>query len=177
MGLITHTHTHHTINQIGVSHMQSIFTTLWTIWFHRNMGVHEGKQPNPVEVILIAQTLSCRYKKVFSSQPSPLIRSSEPSNEPSNVTRQWQLLIKIAGTRNPRLNWSAWAFKAKDQQGVIRFYGVHSSNTSTTKGVVQKALMEVVFTVRNHGFQRILILTNSNDLIQLVSKSKKPAWH
>ena len=84
----THTHTHHTINQIGVSHMQSIFTTLWTIWFHRNMVVHEGKQPNPMEVILIAQTLSCRYKKVFSSQPSPLIRSSEPSNEPSNVTRQ-----------------------------------------------------------------------------------------
>ena len=36
--------------------------------------------------------------------------------------------------------------------------------------------MEAVITVRNHGFQRILILTNSKDLIQLVSKSKKPAW-
>ena len=37
--------------------------------------------------------------------------------------------------------------------------------------------MEAVFTVRNHGFQWILILTNSKDLIQLVSKSKKPTWH
>ena len=37
--------------------------------------------------------------------------------------------------------------------------------------------MEAVFTVKNHGFKRILILTNSKDLIQLVSKSKKPAWH
>ena len=37
--------------------------------------------------------------------------------------------------------------------------------------------MEAVFTVKNHGFQRILILTNSKDLIQLVSKSKKPASH
>ena len=36
--------------------------------------------------------------------------------------------------------------------------------------------MEAVITVRNHGVQRILILTNSKDLIQLVSKSKKPAW-
>ena len=37
--------------------------------------------------------------------------------------------------------------------------------------------MEAVFTIRNHGFQWILILTNSKDLIQLVSKSKKPTWH
>ena len=37
--------------------------------------------------------------------------------------------------------------------------------------------MEAVFTIRNHGFKWILTLTNSKDLIQLVSKSKKPAWH
>ena len=139
--------------------------------------IHEGKQLNPIEVILTAQTLSCRYKEVFSNQPSPLIRRSRPSNEPNNVTEQWQLLIKIARTRNPRLNRSAWAFEAKDQQGVNKFYGVHSSNTSTIKRAVQEALMEAVFTVKNHGFQRILILTNRKDLIQLVSKSKKLAWH
>ena len=106
-----------------------------------------------MEVILTAQTLSCRYKEVFFSQPSPFIRRSRPSNEPSNVTGQWQLLIKIAGTKNSRLNRSAWAFEAKDQEGVIRFYGVHSSSTSTIKGAVHEALMEAVFIVRNHGFQ------------------------
>ena len=158
-------------------YLQSIFTTLWTIWLHRNTVVHEGKQPNPMEVILTAQTLFCRYKEVFSNRPSPLITRSRPSNEPSNVTGQWQLLIKIARTRNPRLNRSSWAFEAKDQQGVIRFYGVHSSNASTIKGAVQEALSEAVFTIRNHGFKWILTLTNSKDLIQLVSKSKKPAWH
>ena len=157
-------------------YMQSIFTTLWTIWLHKDTMVHEGKQPNPIEVILTSQTLSCRYKEVFSNQYSPLITRSKPSNEPNNVTRQWQLLIKIAGTRNPRLNRSSWAFKAKDPL-VIRFYGVHSSKASTIKGAMQEALLEVVFTVRNHGFTRILILTNSKDLIQLVTKSKKPAWH
>ena len=83
----------------------------------------------------------------------------------------------MARTRSPRLNKSAWAFDAKDQQGVIRFYGVHSSKASTIKGAVQESLMEAVFTVRNHGFQRILILTNSKDLFQLVSKSKKLASH
>ena len=158
-------------------YMQSIFTTLWTIWLHRNTMVHEGKRPNPIEVILIAQTTSYRYKEVFSSQYNPLITRSRPSNEPSNVIGQWQLLIKIVGTRNPRLNRSAWAFEAKDPQGVIRFYGVHSSNASTIKGVVQEALLEAVFIVKNHGFTQILILTNSKNLIQLVTKSKKPAWH
>ena len=156
--------------------MQNIFTTLWTIWFHRNMVIHKGKPHNPMEVILIAQNLSCRYKEVFSSQPSPHIRYSRPSNEPNTVTGQWQLLIKIAGTRSSRLNRSAWAYEAKDQQGVIKFYGVASSKESTNNGVVQEALMEAVITVRNHGFQRILILTNKKDLIQLVSKSKKPDW-
>ena len=158
-------------------YMQFIFTTFWSIWLYRNTVVHEGKQPNPIKVILTAQTLSCRYKEVFSSQYSPLITRSRPSNEPSNVIGQWQLLIKIAGTRNPRLNRSAWAFEAKDPRGVIRFYGVHSSNAGTIKGAVHEALLEAVFIVRNHGFTRILILTNSKDLIQLVTKSKKPAWH
>ena len=149
-------------------YMQSIFTTLWTIWLYRNTAM---------AVILTAQTLSCRYKEVFFSQPSPLVRRSSPSNEPNNVIGQWQLLIKIAGTKNSRLNRSAWAFEAKDQEGVIRFYGVLSSSTSTIKGAVHEALMEAIFTVRNHVFQQILILTNSKDLIQLVSKSKKLAWH
>ena len=36
--------------------------------------------------------------------------------------------------------------------------------------------METVITVRNYGFQRTLILTNSKNLVQLISKSKKRAW-
>ena len=34
-----------------------------------NKVVHEGKQPNPMEVVPIVQTLSCRYKEVFSNHP------------------------------------------------------------------------------------------------------------
>ena len=157
-----------------LEYMQNIFTTLWTFWFHRNMVVHEGKQPNPMGVILTAQTLSCRYKEAFSSQPNPYIRCSRLSNEPNTVAGQWQLLIKIVRTRNSRLNKSAWAYEAKDHEGVIIFYGVASSKASTTNGAVQEAL-EAVIIVKNHGFQRILILTNSKDLMQLISKSKKPA--
>ena len=86
------------------------------------------------------------------------------------------MLIKVAGVRKSRFKKSAWAYEAKDHQRVIRFYGVASSKVESTNGVVQEALMEAVITVRNYGFQRTLILTNSKKLVQLISKSKKPAW-
>lgn len=35
-----------------MEYMQAIFTTLWTIQNHRYMVVHEGKEPNPMEVVL-----------------------------------------------------------------------------------------------------------------------------
>ena len=37
--------------------------------------------------------------------------------------------------------------------------------------------MEKVITANNYGFDRILLLTNKKNLIQLVHRSKTPAWH
>ena len=56
-------------------------------------------------------------------------------------------------------------------------YGVASSNASSTTGVVQEALMEAVIIANNYKFNRILLLTNNKNLIQLVHRSKTPAWH
>ena len=49
-------------------------------------------------------------------------------------------------------------------QGVIKLYGVASSNASSTTGAVQEALMEAVITANNYGFNRILLLTNNKNL-------------
>ena len=45
---------HKKLEAESIIYLQAIFTTLWTIWNHRNTVVHEGKQPNPMEVILTA---------------------------------------------------------------------------------------------------------------------------
>ena len=49
-------------------------------------------------------------------------------------------------------------------QGVIKLYGVASSNASSTTVAVQEALMEAVITANNYGFNRILLLTNNKNL-------------
>ena len=46
----------------------------------------------------------------------------------------------------------------------------------STNGVVQEALMEAVITAKNYRFHRILFLTNSKNLVQLLNKSMNPAW-
>ena len=51
---------HERLDEVSMQYLQSIFSALWTLWNHRSMVVHEGIQPNPIEVILTAQNLSCR---------------------------------------------------------------------------------------------------------------------
>lgn len=45
-------HQHKKMNLDNMLYLQVFFTTLWTIWTHKNQVVHEGKQPNPLDVIL-----------------------------------------------------------------------------------------------------------------------------
>ena len=50
----------------SMNFLQDVFVFLWTIWTYRNRVVHQGLNPNPVEVILIAQNFSCRYRNSIS---------------------------------------------------------------------------------------------------------------
>ena len=69
------------LEQANLSYLQFIFTTLWTIWLNRNQVVHEGKCPNPMELILTAQNLVCRYQTEFYNEktnqklPNPMVSS------------------------------------------------------------------------------------------------------
>ena len=48
--------------------LQAVFTFLWTIWTSKNLVTHGDKNPNPLEVILTAQKLFCRYKEAFNME-------------------------------------------------------------------------------------------------------------
>ena len=137
-----------------MGYMQAIFTTLWTIWTHWNVVIHEGKEPNPMEVALTAQNLSCRYKEAFSSQSVSNSKCRRTEPKLNTAAGQWQLIIKIAGVRRRKAKRSAWAYEAKNLQGVIMFCVVASSTAISTYGAVQEALVEAAIKARSQGYHQ-----------------------
>ena len=65
-----------------MEYLQNLFTILWTIWNHRNKVVHEGLSPNPMQVVLTSQSLSCKHKSSLTAQES-LTRVSNTNVEPN----------------------------------------------------------------------------------------------
>ena len=110
-----------------MEYMQGIFINLWAIWKHRNLVVHEGKDPNPIEVVLMVQTLSCRYKDYYTAQPTNNKHTKCSNPGPQTAAGQWQLIIKIAGAWRKKAKRCAYAYEAKNLQGDIMFCGAASS--------------------------------------------------
>ena len=97
--------------------LQALFTTLWSIWNHRNWVTHEGKTPNPLEVILTVQSLICRYKEAFSNYAITSHRSTDQKICDQKIRGPWQLIIKIVGVKQKRLNKAGTAYEAKSTNG------------------------------------------------------------
>ena len=157
-------------------YLQAIFTTLWTIWNQRNTLVHEGKQPNPTEVILTAQNLSCRYQETPTKNADINRNAKESISGTQSLAGHWHLMIKIAGVMRKRARRSAYAYKAKNMQGESMFCGVASSAANSACGASQEALVEASIKARNAGFHQVLILSNSRRLVHTVNKERNPNW-
>ena len=102
-------------------YLQAIFTTFWTILNHRNTVVHEGKQPTPMEVILTAQNLSCRYQETPTKNAYINRNAKETISGTQSLAGPQHLMIKIAGVRRKRARRSVYAYEAKNMQGETMF--------------------------------------------------------
>lgn len=128
---------HNLREDVSMEYMQAIFTTLWTIRNHRYMVVHEGKEPNPMEVVL-----TYNYPKfVLQVQRSFLQSIRFKQIMLKNNTRVQHCCRKMTTSqqdcrvRRRKAKRSAWAY-AKHLQGVIMFCGVDSNRAISTNGVV-----------------------------------------
>lgn len=98
--------------------------------------------------------LSFRYQTNLSkAQQPPQQRVHHNSGHPY-VEKEWQILIKIAGTKRKRC---AYAYEARNLQGNIIFTGAVSCAAKTASGATQEALMEAITKFRDLGYQRILV--------------------
>ena len=95
-------------------YLQGVFVTLWTIWTHKNLVVHEGKLPNPMEVTLTAQSLTCKYSEAYSNYSTPFHRKSDHLNLNKLLEKPQQLIIKVARARLKKLNRAGFAYEAKN---------------------------------------------------------------
>ena len=97
-----------------MNYLQALFITLWSIRNHRNKVVHEGISSNPMNIILMVQSLSCRYKDALSEQLISNLPPRKSTIPVQSAAGSWQLIIKVTGLKDKKRNRSAFAFEVID---------------------------------------------------------------
>ena len=153
--------------------LQTLFNTLWSIWYHRNLVVHDGLQLNPLDVVLMTQILCCRYQNAFIKEESQYFHSHNCSITQSSTGGTWQIIIKIASARRKKFG-TAYAFEAKNKGGEFR--GIRSCAAISMVDALQEALVEASIKASSLGYQQILLLSCCKKLVQVCNRRRTPDW-
>ena len=81
---------------------------------HRNKVVHEGRQPNPMDVILTAHNLFCRYKDAFNKSNISSRGSARQGTTNQNIGGICDLFNKISGVRTKKDGRCAYSYEAQN---------------------------------------------------------------
>ena len=137
-----------------MSYLQGIFITFWSIWTYRNLVVHEGKHPNPLEVVLTAQSLICRFKEAFSS-------CSVVTYKPLDQQGRFQFPQK---------------YEARNMQGEVILQRVSSCTENMGALIILDAMVEAAVKARSLGFKFLLFLIDILRPVLVSNRMCRPNW-
>ena len=157
------------------SYLQTLCTTLWSLWNHRNKVFHEGINPNPMMVILTFQSLVCRFQEAFRTDDYHSQEHDRPALT-SATTRNWQLIVKLVGCTRRKCNRSGYDYEANDLKGDQIFSGGASSLSPSFPAAVQNAIVEAAIKARDLGFRQVLFLTDCKRITQVCNGVSQSRW-
>ena len=76
-----------------------------------------GKTPKPTEVILTAQSWTCRFKEAFETKKNHDRPNKGIQFNHQNIGGCWDLIIKIARARKARPKRTSFAYEASNKEG------------------------------------------------------------
>ena len=95
-------------------------------------------------------TGSQRYRDAFQ-QSHEQRQSQKPKPKITILNQSWQILFKVAASRNRRTKRCGYAFEARKMDGMLLFRGGASSGRQTQLLAVQEVLMEALIKVNRIG--------------------------
>ncbi|KAF3948589.1 hypothetical protein CMV_025432 [Castanea mollissima] len=112
------------------------------------------------------------------ANPNPVQTWMEGEDKPmaQGLNGQWSIILKIYGVRQRRKKRGAFAYEARTRQGAVVFYGCSRSAAKSLPSVLLEGLREVAVTASRFQFNQILVLSNSNFLVQLLNTGHSLEW-
>jgi hypothetical protein len=167
----------HTASQNDNFTLQKILTLLWSIWFHRNQIMFEGKQPNPLEIVLTSNSLSNRFLQHFSNTARNTGGAGHKAQAATwTLDTNWQVLITTAGGALQHSTRHGIAYMGKLRDGQVIFVGYKTTTTQNSKVARLLVIRESILTATKLGFQRLIIFTKDRDIEQMWGYNHLSRW-
>jgi hypothetical protein len=167
----------HTTVDNDYYNLKRILTLLWCIWFHRNQTIFEGKQPNPLEIILTSNSLLNRFLQNYSNNAGNTGRAGHTAKIATwTPDSNWQALITIAAGAITTSTRYGIAYMGKRRNGQVIFVGCKTTGSQDSKIARLLAIRESILTATKLGFQRLIIFTEDREIEHMWDRNHLYRW-